>query len=115
MSGNPCRGRGAAASLPVAAISVARGFGRLVQPAAPWLRISPQLPIHDLTDSGAGYRFTRLTNAFSKKLESHAHMVALYALWYNFVRISQDAADLAGDGSWDRDAAMVDGGRGSAN
>jgi hypothetical protein len=32
-------------------------------------------------------RFTRLTNAFSKKLENHAHMVAIYALWYNFVRI----------------------------
>ena len=32
-------------------------------------------------------RFTRLTNAFSKKIENHAHMVALYALWYNFVRI----------------------------
>jgi hypothetical protein len=32
-------------------------------------------------------RFTRLTNAFSKKLENHEHMVALYALWYNFVRI----------------------------
>lgn len=31
-------------------------------------------------------RFTRLTNAFSKKLENHAHMVALYALWYNYVR-----------------------------
>ena len=32
-------------------------------------------------------RFTRLTNAFNKKLENHAQMVALYALWYNFVRI----------------------------
>ena len=32
-------------------------------------------------------RFTRLTNAFPKKLENHSHMVALYALWYNFVRI----------------------------
>src|SRR5438309_8211292 len=32
-------------------------------------------------------RFTRLTNGFSKKLQNHAHMVALYALWYNFVRI----------------------------
>jgi len=32
-------------------------------------------------------RFTRLTNAFSKKRTNHAHMVALYALWYNFVRI----------------------------
>jgi hypothetical protein len=32
-------------------------------------------------------RFTRLTNAFSKKLTNHAHMVVLYALWYNFVGI----------------------------
>ncbi len=31
-------------------------------------------------------RFTRLTNAFSKKVENHAHMVALYTTWYNFVR-----------------------------
>lgn len=32
-------------------------------------------------------RFTRLTNAFSKKLEAHFHMVALYTMFYNFVRI----------------------------
>lgn len=32
-------------------------------------------------------RFTRLTNAFSKKVESHAAMVAIYTVWYNFVRI----------------------------
>ena len=32
-------------------------------------------------------RFTRLTNAFSKKFENHCHMIALYAFWYNFVRI----------------------------
>jgi IS1 family transposase len=32
-------------------------------------------------------RFTRLTNAFSKKLEAHIHMVALYTMFYNFVRI----------------------------
>ena len=31
-------------------------------------------------------RFTRLTNAFSKKFENHVHMVALYTLWYNFVK-----------------------------
>lgn len=31
-------------------------------------------------------RFTRLTNAFSKKAENHAHMVALYTTWYNFAR-----------------------------
>ena len=32
-------------------------------------------------------RFTRLTNAFSKKFENHVHMVALYTVWYNFVKI----------------------------
>lgn len=32
-------------------------------------------------------RFTRLTNAFSKKFESHAHIFALYSVWYNFVRV----------------------------
>jgi hypothetical protein len=31
-------------------------------------------------------RFTRLTNAFSKKFENHVHMVALYTVWYNFCR-----------------------------
>jgi IS1 family transposase len=32
-------------------------------------------------------RFTRLTNAFSKKAEPHLHMVSLYTVWYNFVRM----------------------------
>jgi hypothetical protein len=32
-------------------------------------------------------RFTRLTNAFSKKFGNHAHMVAIYAVWYNWIRI----------------------------
>ena len=32
-------------------------------------------------------RFTRLTNAFSKKFENHAHMIAIYAVWYNSIRI----------------------------
>jgi hypothetical protein len=34
-------------------------------------------------------RFTRLTNAFSKKAENHAHSVALNFMYYNFVRIHQ--------------------------
>jgi IS1 family transposase len=32
-------------------------------------------------------RFTRLTGAFSKKFENHCFMIALYTIWYNFVRI----------------------------
>ena len=34
-------------------------------------------------------RFTRLTNAFSKKLANHAHMVALFHVYHNFARIHQ--------------------------
>ncbi len=32
-------------------------------------------------------RFTRVTNAFSKKVENHAHAVAIHFMYYNFVRI----------------------------
>lgn len=32
-------------------------------------------------------RFTRLTNAFSKKIENHAHMVAIHTVYHNFCRI----------------------------
>lgn len=32
-------------------------------------------------------RFTRLTNAFSKRFESHVHMVAIYTMFYNYLRI----------------------------
>ena len=34
-------------------------------------------------------RLTRLTNAFSKKLENHAAAIALYFTYYNFARIHQ--------------------------
>ena len=34
-------------------------------------------------------RMTRLTNAFSKKAANHAHMMAIYFMHYNFVRIHQ--------------------------
>ena len=43
----------------------------------------------NLTLRMANRRFTRLTNAFSKKIENHKHMMAIYAMHYNFCRIHQ--------------------------
>lgn len=34
-------------------------------------------------------RFTRLTNAFSKKIENHEHMLTIYFMYYNFCRVHQ--------------------------
>lgn len=41
----------------------------------------------NLTMRMANRRFTRLTNAFSKKFENHVHMVAIYTVWYNFIKM----------------------------
>ncbi len=41
---------------------------------------------HNLTMRMAMRRYTRLTNAFSKKLENHMHELALYFTWYNWIR-----------------------------
>ena len=32
-------------------------------------------------------RFTRLTNAFSKKIENHCHAIALHFVYYNFCKV----------------------------
>jgi hypothetical protein len=37
----------------------------------------------------APIRLTRLTNAFSKKIENHVHALSIYFMHYNFVRIHQ--------------------------
>ena len=42
---------------------------------------------HNLTMRMGMRRFTRLTNTFSKKIQNHAAMVAIYAVHYNFARI----------------------------
>jgi IS1 family transposase len=41
----------------------------------------------NLTVRMGNRRFTRLTNAFSKKAENHLHSVAIHTMHYNFVRI----------------------------
>jgi len=61
-------------------------------------------------------RFTRLTNAFSKKAENHLHALALYFMFYNFGRIHKtlrvSPAMAAGVSdhlwSWEDIANMVD-------
>jgi hypothetical protein len=41
---------------------------------------------HNLTMRMGMRRFTRLTNAFSKKIENHIHAVSLHCMHYNFAR-----------------------------
>lgn len=42
--------------------------------------------VHNRTMRMHMRRFTRLTNGHSKKVANHAHMVALYTMFYNFIR-----------------------------
>jgi hypothetical protein len=43
----------------------------------------------NLTMRMAMRRFTRLTNGFSKKVENHAHAIAIHYMHYNYCRIHQ--------------------------
>ncbi len=42
---------------------------------------------HNLTIRMAMRRYTRLTNAHSKKYENHCHAIALFFMFYNFARV----------------------------
>ena len=50
-------------------------------------------------------RFTRLTNAFSKKVENHAAAVALHFMHYNFCRPHMSLRGDAGQAAASRPAA----------
>ena len=54
-------------------------------------------------------RFTRLTNAFSKKLDNHLHALALYFVLLQLDPHSQDAARHARDGRRDHGSALEHG------
>jgi IS1 family transposase len=73
--------------------------GRYSPPACTGMHVKPQLGNPDLAKTSTSYierqnltmrmnmrRYTRLTNAFSKKLENHAAAVALHFMAYNFAR-----------------------------
>jgi IS1 family transposase len=73
--------------------------GRYSPPACTGVRVKEGLGHPDLSKASTSYierqnltmrmnmrRFTRLTNAFSKKLESHSASVALHFMAYNFAR-----------------------------
>lgn len=49
--------------------------------------ISTSVERQNLTMRMGMRRFTRLTNGFSKKIDNHAHKVALHFLYYNFGRV----------------------------
>jgi IS1 family transposase len=72
---------------------------------------------HNLSIRMSMRRYTRLTNAFSKKLDNHIHALALYFMSYNWIRIHKTlrvtpamAAGLITDKlmSWEDVVTLVD-------
>ena len=66
---------------------------------------------HNLTMRMSMRRFTRLTNAFSKKVQNHCHALTLYFVWYNFCRkhktLGETPAMAAGLADYQRDMRWI--------
>lgn len=73
------------------ALRLASGLGLLQYAGSPTLSMvsSSFVERQNLNLRMGLRRFTRLTNAFSKKFENHCHMVAIYHAYYNFCRVHQ--------------------------
>ena len=67
------------------------GVERIIVQGAPNLDLisTSYAERHNLTIRMSQRRFTRLTNAFSKKLANHVHSFSMWSLWYNFGRVHQ--------------------------
>jgi hypothetical protein len=71
--------------------SVCNGTERIVVTGGPDLDLirASYADRGNLTMRMSMRRYTRLTNAFSKKLMNHVYSFAMWSLWYNFGRVHQ--------------------------
>ena len=88
--------------------AVCIGARRSRSPATPIPSTSPRSYVErqNLTMRMGMRRFTRLTNAFSKKLENQVAAVALHFMYYNFARVHQT---LASRRRWKRGSRIMSG------